>query len=139
MEQDTGRTSAEPNDDRDQDAAPAEPPSLEPEAEIADETGTVSAIPAERMTYAEMLEQLSAMARQVAEDAPPTLRDASAVAAIFGATAARSAGPLAHTLADATDTYGNRLADSLEAYAERMRESEAADGTPNDEGEPKEP
>ena len=75
----------------------------------------------ERLSYADMLEQLEAMARQVANDAPPALRDMSAVAAIFGATTARNAGPIAHTLADATDVYGNRLADRLEAYAERVR------------------
>lgn len=138
MDQDADRAPADSIDDRDQDPAPTEPGPSAPGAAAGDRSTAVTPAGADRLSYAEMLEQLSAMARQVAEDAPPALRDASAVAAIFGATAARNAGPLAHSLADATDTYGNRLADQLEAYAERTREEETEDAGRDDEGEPPE-
>jgi hypothetical protein len=71
-----------------------------------------------------MLDQLEVMARQIASDAPPALREATAVAAELAATAARGTGPIAHTLADLTDDASLRFAERMETYAASVREAD---------------
>jgi len=88
--------------------------------EIAEDPPATDGVPA-RLSAEEMLEQLQVMARQIAGDAPPALRDASAVAAELGAIAARGTGPIAHTLADLTDDASLRFAARLEDYAANVR------------------
>ena len=78
----------------------------------------------ERLSRDDMLAQLQVMARQIASDAPPALREASAVAAELAATAARGTGPIAHTLADLTDDATVRLAERMETYAASVREAD---------------
>jgi len=79
---------------------------------------------AERLSREDMLDQLQAMARQIASDAPPALREASAVAAELAAIAARGTGPVAHTLADVTDDASLRFAERMETYAASVREAD---------------
>jgi hypothetical protein len=78
----------------------------------------------ERLSSGDMLSQLQVMARQIAGDASPALREASAVAAELAAIAARGTGPVAHTLADATDDASLRFAERMETYAASVREAD---------------
>jgi len=81
----------------------------------------------ERLSSQEMFDQLQSMARQIVGEAPPAMREASAVAAELAAVAARNTGPLAHTIADITDGASLRFAERLEDYAADVRQ---ADGPP---------
>ena len=56
-----------------------------------------------RMSHQEMLETLGVMARQLAAEAPDTLKETTAVAAEWTAHAARSSAPYAHKVADAAE------------------------------------
>lgn len=103
------------------------PDGLDPRIDSADGTDVVNAAEPERMTGEEMVSLLGAMARQLVQDAPPTLRDASAVAAEVAASAARAAGPAARVAAETTDDASVRLAELLEAYALSVREQQAAE------------
>jgi len=80
--------------------------------------------PPERLSHEDMLDQLQVMARQIAGDAPPAMREASAVAAELAAIAARGTGPIAHTLADVTDDASLRFAKRMETYAASVREAD---------------
>jgi len=80
----------------------------------------------DRLTHEDMLDQLGAMVRQIAGEAPPALREASVVAAELTAVAARNTGPLAHTIADVTDDASLRLAQRLEDYAASVRQKDGA-------------
>ncbi len=80
----------------------------------------------DRLSRGEMVDQLGVMARQIAGDAPPAVREASVVVAELTAIAARNTGPIAHILADATDDASLRLAKRLEDYAANVRQE---DGT----------
>jgi hypothetical protein len=95
------------------------------EAKELAESNNPTAEASERLSTEEMLGQLQVMARQIAGDAPPALREASVVAAELAAIAARGTGPIAHTLADVTDDASLRLAERLEAYAASVREADA--------------
>lgn len=90
----------------------------------------------ERLSREDMLDQLGVMARQIAGDAPPALREASAVAAELTAIAARGTGPIAHTLADLTDDASLRLADRLETYAANVRGEDVIEADEVDPGSP---
>lgn len=85
----------------------------------------------ERLSREDMLDQLQTMARQIASDAPPALREASAVAAELAAIAARGTGPIAHTLADLTDDASLRFAERMEAYAASVRDADASETDPS--------
>jgi hypothetical protein len=89
--------------------------------EIAENTSGTDGAP-ERLSREDMLDQLQVMARQIASDAPPALREASAVAAEMAAIAARGTGPVAHTLADLTDDASLLFAERMEVYAASVRE-----------------
>lgn len=89
--------------------------------EVTENPSGAGGVP-ERLSRDDMLDQLQVMARQIASDAPPALREASAVAAELAATAARGTGPIAHTLADLTDDATVRLAERMETYAASVRE-----------------
>lgn len=102
----------------------AEQPSLPP-AEAPD-----------HLSAEEMLGQLGVMARQVAGDAPPAIREASIVVAELTAIAARNTGPIARTIADATDDASLRLAVRLEEYAADAREQRAAEDGVSDDTAP---
>lgn len=91
--------------------------------ELAEEPSGTDDSP-ERLSRTDMLDQLQVMARQIAGDAPPALREASAIAAELAATAARGTGPIAHTLADVTDDASLRFAERMEAYAASVREAD---------------
>ena len=91
--------------------------------EIAENLRRTDGAP-ERLSREDMLDQLQVMARQIASDAPPALREASAVAAELAASAARGTGPMAHTLADLTDDASLRFAERMETYAASVREAE---------------
>jgi hypothetical protein len=86
----------------------------------------------ERLSGADMLDQLQVIARQIAGDAPPALREASVVAAELAATVARGTGPIAHTLADVTDDASLRFAERMETYAASVRESDDVEVVPSD-------
>ncbi|MEA2026425.1 MAG: hypothetical protein U9O18_07020 [Chloroflexota bacterium] len=79
-----------------------------------------------RLSREEMVDQLGVMARQIAGDAPPAVREASVVVAELTAIAARNTGPIAHILADATDDASLRLAKRLEDYAASVRQEDGA-------------
>ena len=81
----------------------------------------------DRLSREDMLDQLQVMARQIAGDAPPALREASAVAAELAAITARGTGPVARTLGELTDDASVRFAERMEAYAAGVRD-EGADG-----------
>lgn len=105
---------------------------------MSEEHKEVAAIPPsaddapERLSREDMLDQLQVMARQIAGDAPPAWREASAAAAELAAIAARGTGPIAHTLADVTDDASLRLAERLDAYAARVRETDVTEAVPGD-------
>jgi|GEM_PF-6683065 len=86
----------------------------------------------ERLSREDMLDQLQVMARQIASDAPPALREASVVAAELAAIAARGTGPIAHTLADLTDDASLRFAERMETYAASVREPDAIEADVGD-------
>lgn len=86
----------------------------------------------ERLSREDMLDQLQVMARQIASDAPPALREASVVAAELAAIAARGTGPIAHTLADLTDDASLRFAERMEAYAASVREADVIEADLSD-------
>ena len=88
--------------------------------EIADAPSDTGRAP-ERLSGADMLDQLQVIARQIAGDAPPALREASVVAAELAAIAARGTGPIARTLGEATDDASLRFAERMEAYAASTR------------------
>jgi hypothetical protein len=91
--------------------------------EIAENPSGTDGAP-QRLSREDMLDQLEVMARQIASDAPPALREATAVAAELAATAARGTGPVAHTLADLTDDASLRFAERMETYARSVRDAD---------------
>lgn len=100
-----------------------------------DETPDERVQPAQpaKLTRAQMLDQLGVMASQIAEDAPPALREATARAAELAAEAARSAGPLAQRLAEVTDDASLRFADRSERFAVDVRAGAPATTTQDDD------
>jgi hypothetical protein len=68
-----------------------------------------------------MVAQLQSMIEQVATVSTPALKEVAVKAADLAAEAARRAGPLAHTLADGTDTFGRWFAERAAAFAAEMR------------------
>jgi hypothetical protein len=92
----------------------------------------------ERLSSQEMFDQLQSMARQIVGEAPPAMREASAVAADLAAVAARNTGPLAHTIADITDGASLRFAERLEDYAANVRQTDVlpAETTAADTSDP---
>jgi len=86
--------------------------------------------PPEKMTHREMLDQLGAMASQLADDAPPAVKEFTARAADLAAVAARSAGPFAHRVADVTGDAAERFADQSEHFAADLRGEDGSAGEP---------
>jgi hypothetical protein len=85
-----------------------------------------------RLSGADMLDQLQVMARQLAGDAPPVLREASVVAAELAAIAARGTGPIARTLGEATDDATLRFAERMETYAASIRAADVVEADVSD-------
>lgn len=103
----------------------------EEQEEIGESSPSTEDAP-ERLSGEEMLDQLAVMARQIAGDTPPALREASAVAAELAAVAARGTGPIAHTLADVTGDASLRFAERMEAYAASVREAGNVEAIPSE-------
>jgi hypothetical protein len=87
----------------------------------------------ERLSGADMLDQLQVIARQIAGDAPPALREASVVAAELAAIAARGTGPIARTLGEATDDATLRFAERMETYAASIRAADVVEADVSDD------
>jgi len=100
--------------------------------EIADAPSGTGRAP-ERLSGADMLDQLQVIARQIAGDAPPALREASVVAAELAAIAARGTGPIARTLGEATDDASLRFAERMEAYAASIRAADVVEADVSDD------
>jgi len=100
--------------------------------EIADAPSDTGRAP-ERLSGADMLDQLQVIARQIAGDAPPALREASVVAAELAAIAARGTGPIARTLGEATDDASLRFAERMEAYAASIRAADVVEADVSDD------
>jgi hypothetical protein len=108
---------------------------IEEHEDVADVAPATDSTP-EKLSRDEMLDQLQVMARQIAGDAPPSLREASVVAAELAAIAARGTGPVAKTLGELTNDASLRLADRLETYAAGVRETDGLEAVPSDEASP---
>ena len=90
------------------------------------------------MTHAEMVDQLGAMARQLADEAPPTVRSTTAALAEWAAQAARTSRPYAQRVAEVADRASLRFADRSERFAAGLRagaEEQPVDQSPEEAGE----